>query len=161
MGRKIVQVIMLTGGGRESGCNRWMYLYRVMNGKGDEADWKGYGCLFVRIQQNKVMYKRCGQFNSDAILHLILSQFPATTFSCLVDHDRQTDRQTDWLTDWQDRLTGPISSFLRPHRFSGNNLDTAENRCVLDRWSYSHAVWNYCDIDQTPPPALTSGCRRQ
>jgi len=108
------------------------------------------------------MYKRFGQSNSDAILHLILSQFPATTFSCLVDHDRQTERQTDRQTEWlTNRLTGPISSFLRPHRFSGNNLDTAENRCVLDRWIYSYADWNYCDMDQTPPPALTSGCRRR
>jgi len=35
-------MIMLTGGGRERGDNRFIWLYRVMNGKGDEADWKAW-----------------------------------------------------------------------------------------------------------------------
>jgi hypothetical protein len=48
------------------------------------------GYYSVRILQNEVMYKRCGHLNSDAILYLILSEFPATTFSCLVNHDKQT-----------------------------------------------------------------------
>jgi hypothetical protein len=77
------------------------------------------------------MYKRCGQFNSVAILRPILTQLPATTSRCLVDHERRT-RLINRATP------PPIRCFLQLYRHLLNNLDTELNHCVLGSWDYSY-----------------------